>query len=117
MDSNVLLELAVETLEDLKARDIEVLDVKKFTRIADYLIVASGTSGRHVRSVAERVAEAAKHAGVTPLGIEGKEGSEWVLIDLNDVIVHVMQPSVREFYKLEDLWSVRPSTATETPAD
>ena len=111
MNSNTLLELAVETLEDFKAFDIKVLDVKKLTSIADYLVVASGTSRRHVRSVSERVAEASKHAGVAPLGIEGKEGSDWILIDLNDVIVHVMQPSVREFYKLEDLWSVRPSTA------
>jgi len=117
MESEALLKLVCDELENLKAKDIKVLEVGKYTSIADYLVVASGTSGRHVRSVSEKIAEAAKHAGVMPIGIEGREGSEWVLIDLADVIVHVMQPAVREFYKLEDLWSVKPSLIAENPAN
>lgn len=110
MNSDALLKFICAELEDLKAKDIAVLNVGKFTTIADYLVVASGTSGRHVRSVSENLFDAAKKAGAIPIGIEGREGSEWVLIDLGDVIVHVMQPAVRDFYKLEDLWSVRPSS-------
>lgn len=106
MQSKELVGLARSALEDLKARDIRVLDVQKLTSVADYLIVASGTSRRHVQSVAENVVEVAKGAGQRPIGIEGADSGEWVLIDLTDVIVHVMQPSIREFYKLEDLWSV-----------
>lgn len=116
MNSNALLKFICAELEELKAKDIAVLDVGKFTTIADHLVVASGTSGRHVRSVSENLLDAAKNFGATPIGVEGREGSEWVLIDLGDVIVHVMQPAVREFYKLEDLWSVRPfSEAADTP--
>jgi len=115
MNSKELLEFTRETLDDLKARDIVVLDVAEMTTVADYIVVASGTSGRHVSSVADRLVAAAKEAGVRPLGVEGKDGGEWVLIDLQDIIVHVMQPAVREFYKLEDLWSVRPSTAADNP--
>ena len=118
MNSNALLKFICAELEELKAKDIAVLNVGKFTTIADHLVVASGTSGRHVRSVSENLFDAAKKAGAIPIGIEGREGSEWVLIDLGDVIVHVMQPAVREFYKLEDLWSVRPSSevADTTPS-
>jgi len=115
MDSDALLEFTCDKLEEFKARDIKVLDVGQLTTIADYLIVASGTSGRHVRSVADRLVEAAKAEGVAPLGVEGQDGSEWVLIDLNDIIVHVMQPTVREFYKLEDLWSVSAPAQADSP--
>lgn len=106
MQSEEVLKLAQEALEDLKAKDVSVLDVRKLTSVADYLVVASGTSGRHVSSLADSVVRSAKQAGRAPLGIEGQTAGEWVLIDLHDVIVHVMQPRVREFYKLEDLWSV-----------
>jgi ribosome-associated protein len=106
MDSKELLQLAEQTLEEMKAQDIRTIDVTKMTSITDYLVVASGTSNRHVRSIADNVAEKAKEAGVRPLGVEGSEGGEWVLVDLDEVIVHVMQPRIREFYKLEDLWSV-----------
>ncbi len=116
MESDALLTFVCDELEALKAKDIKVLDVGKFTTIADYLVVASGTSGRHVRSVSDKLAEASKERGVIPLGVEGKEGSEWVLIDLADVVVHIMQPSVRDFYKLEDLWSVKPSSSADAPA-
>ena len=106
MQSEEVLQLAQEALEDLKAKDVSVLDVRKLTSVADYLVVASGTSGRHVSSLSDSVVRAAKKAGRSPLGVEGQTAGEWVLIDLHDVIVHVMQPRVREFYKLEDLWSV-----------
>ena len=105
MHSEELLKLSQESLEGLKSRDLRVLDVRELTSVADYLIVASGTSDRHVRSLADSVIDAAKASGQRPLGVEGLEAGEWVLIDLADVIVHVMQPRVREFYKLEDLWT------------
>jgi len=115
MNSDELQQFVCDTLEDIKAKDIEVIDIRKMTTMADYIVVASGTSGRHVSSVADRLVVAAKEAGTKPLGVEGKEGSEWVLVDLNDVIVHIMQPAVRDFYKLEDLWSMRPTTIAENP--
>jgi ribosome-associated protein len=119
MQSEALLKLAQETLEDLKARDVQVLDVRRLTSVTDYLLIASGTSDRHVRSMADSVAQAAKAAGQIPLGVEGLDAGEWVLVDLVDVVVHVMQPRVREFYKLEDLWAVGADDSdvpTETPA-
>jgi ribosome-associated protein len=106
MQSEELLKLAQASLEDMKARDIKMLDVRQLTSVTDYLLIASGTSSRHVVSIADSVALVAKQAGQTPLGVEGKEAAEWVLVDLVDVVVHVMQPRVREFYKLEDLWTV-----------
>ena len=106
MLSDELLELAKLSLEDLKARDIRILDVRELTTVTDYLIVASGTSKRHVQSISDRLIEAAKQQGQKPIGVEGRDSGEWILIDLADVVVHVMQPAAREFYKLEDLWSV-----------
>jgi ribosome-associated protein len=106
MHSDALLKLAQKSLEDSKARDLRVLDVRSLTSVTDYLLIASGTSSRHVKSLAEKVVSAAKEAGEAPFGVEGQSAGEWVLIDLQDVIVHVMQPRVREFYKLEDLWEV-----------
>jgi len=114
MHSEELLELAQSSLEDLKARDIRVFDVRNMTSVADYFILASGTSDRHVRSLSDTVIQQAKQAGLAPLGVEGQEAGEWVLIDLNDVIVHVMQPRTREFYKLEDLWTLGARDALET---
>ena len=112
MDSDELLALARESLEDIKANDLQVLDVRGLTSVADYLVIASGTSNRHVRSIADNVISNAKQAGETPIGVEGMDSGEWVLIDLADVIVHVMQPRVREFYKLEDLWQVGANNVT-----
>ncbi len=99
-----LKDLVVTSLEDMKAVDIVVLDVKEKSSIADYMIVASGTSDRHVKAVANSVAEDAKKANYMPLGVEGDNVGEWVLIDLGDVIVHVMMPAIRDFYQLEKLW-------------
>ena len=109
MHSEELLELAQTSLEDLKARDIRVFDVRDMTSVTDYFLLASGTSDRHVRSLSDKLVQNVKQAGHSPLGIEGQDAGEWILIDLNDVIVHVMQPRTREFYKLEDLWMLRPS--------
>lgn len=101
-----LKKLAISTLEDLKAEDILVLDVKDKTTVTDWIVVASGSSSRHVKSIANSVMAAAKEAGGNPLGCEGQEDGEWVLVDLGDVIVHVMQRQAREYYDLESLWSV-----------
>ena len=106
MNSEELSALVVAALDDVKAKDIVTLDVRKMTSVTDYMIVASGTSNRHVKALIESVADKAREAGHRPIGIEGEEGSEWVLLDLQDALVHVMLPKVREFYNLEKLWSL-----------
>jgi ribosome-associated protein len=93
-------------MDDIKAVNVSVLDVRNLTDITDTLIIASGNSDRHVRSIADRVIEYAKKAGFRPMGVEGERDGEWVLVDLQDVIVHIMLPRVREFYRLESLWDV-----------
>lgn len=93
-------------LDEMKAVNVKVLAVKKLTDITDTMIIASGNSDRHVRSIADRVVEFAKKAGFRPMGVEGERDGEWVLVDLQDVIVHIMLPRVREFYRLESLWDV-----------
>jgi ribosome-associated protein len=104
--------IVTEALEDMKAVNIRVLDVRGLTDIADMLVIASGNSDRHVRSIADRVTEKAKAAGFRPFGVEGLRDGEWVLVDLNDVVVHVMLPRVREFYGLERLWEAHPPRAS-----
>jgi len=103
-----LVKTVTAALDDMKAVNIKTLDVRGVTDVADCMVIASGTSDRHVRSIAERVIERAKGAGFRPFGVEGDRDGEWVLVDLNDVIVHVMLPRVREFYGLESLWEVAP---------
>jgi ribosome-associated protein len=98
--------VVIDALADMKALEVKVLDVRGLTDIADYMVIASGTSDRHVRSVAERVVERTKQAGFRPHGVEGQQDSDWVLIDLHEMIVHVMLPRVRDFYGLEKLWDV-----------
>jgi ribosome-associated protein len=105
MNSEKLSALIVAALEDVKAKDIVTLDVRKMTSVTDYMIVASGTSNRHVKALIENVADRTREAGQRAIGIEGEEGGEWVLLDLQDALVHVMLPKVREFYNLEKLWS------------
>ena len=109
MNSDALTELVVEALDDVKAKDIVRLDVRDMTTVTDYMVVASGTSNRHVKALVDNVAEKAKQAGHRPIGIEGEDGGEWVLLDLQDTLVHVMLPKVREFYNLEKLWSISPA--------
>ena len=108
MNSEQLSDLVIEALDDIKARDIVKLDVRDMTTVTDYMIVASGTSNRHVKALVDNVTEKAREAGHRPIGVEGEEGSEWVLLDLQDTLVHVMLPKVREFYNLEKLWSIAP---------
>lgn len=110
MNSEQLCTLVVDALDDIKAKDITTLDVRDMTTVTDYMIVASGTSNRHVQALVENVAEKATQAGHKPIGVEGEEGGEWVLLDLQDALVHVMLPKVREFYNLEKLWSLGPAT-------
>lgn len=106
MQDNAILSIATEALEEVKGLDLVTLHVADRTSVTDYMLIASGTSERHVRALAGNVVQHAKRAGVTPLGIEGERGGEWVLVDLGDVIVHVMLPSARDFYQLEKLWSI-----------
>ena len=116
MNSETLTDLVVDALDDVKAKDIVRLDVRDMTTVTDYMVVASGTSNRHVKALVDNVAEKAKEAGHRAIGIEGEEGGEWVLLDLQDTLVHVMLPKVREFYNLEKLWSISPTgdaTATD----
>jgi ribosome-associated protein len=105
-----LADLVVGALEDMKAQNVTVLDVRGATDVADIIVIASGTSDRHVKSLAGSVYDRAKQAGFRPIGMEGEQEGEWVLVDLQDVIVHVMLPRVREFYGLEKLWDVREGT-------
>jgi ribosome-associated protein len=106
--------LVINALEDLKAENIVELDVRDKTDVTDYIIVASGNSSRHVKAIANNVVMDAKQAGHPPLGVEGETEGEWMLVDLADVVVHVMQPQVREFYDLENLWQVDLSRQQES---
>jgi ribosome-associated protein len=99
-----LVKAVTAALDDMKAVNVKVLDVREVTDISDCMVVASGNSDRHVRSIADRVVERARAGGFRPIGVEGQRDGEWVLVDLNDVLVHVMLPRVREFYGLEELW-------------
>ena len=110
MNSEKLCDLIVEALEEVKGQDITKLNVQRMTSVTDWMIVASGTSSRHVHALVDNVAQRAKAAGHRPTGIEGESGAEWVLLDLQDALVHVMLPKVREFYNLEKLWSIAPSS-------
>ena len=98
--------LVRKAVDDLKAKDIQEIDVRGKSSVTDLLVVVSGTSSRHVKSIADEVVKQAKHAKMPPLGVEGHREGEWVLVDLGDIIVHVMLPRTREFYALERLWTV-----------
>ena len=106
MATDTLLQLALDALDELKAIDVSTLKVGDRTTVTDYMLIASGRSERHVRSLANNVATRAREAGLKPLGVEGESGGEWVLVDLADIVVHVMLPRVRDFYQLEKLWSL-----------
>ena len=111
-----VLNVAVDALDELKAIDLKVLDVSEMTTVTDYMVVASGGSDRQVRALADNLIKRAKETGIKPLGIEGERSGEWVLVDLSDVVVHVMNPSARETYQLEKLWSVPAEPGEAQPA-
>lgn len=104
-ETQQLVDISIAALEDLKAKDTLVLDVRPLTSLADVMIITSGTSSRHVKSLADNVVEQVKKAGLRPLGMEGEREGDWILVDLAGVIVHVMQPTTRAFYDLERLWT------------
>jgi len=104
MKSKQLCELAIEALEDIKGIDIKVFNVENKSSVTDIMVFASGNTSRQVKALADSVADKAKKAGMRPLGMEGDDTGEWVLVDLGDVVVHIMQPAIREFYNLEKLW-------------
>lgn len=102
---DALKQLVLTAIDDMKGENIVELSVRDKTSVTDLLIIASGTSSRHVKSIASNVAMEAKKHGCQPLGVEGEDQGEWVLVDLGDIVVHVMQPQVRDFYDLEKLWN------------
>lgn len=109
MQADQLKDIVINALEDLKAKDVAVLDVRDRTSVTDFMIIASATSNRHVKSLAENVVTEAKANGIRSSSVEGGPTSDWVLVDLGDVVVHVMMPATREFYDLERLWRETPS--------
>jgi len=96
--------LVIAALEDIKARDIQAIDVHRITSICDWIVVATAESARQTKALARHVRDALRAAGATIVGTEGEEAGEWILVDAGDVVVHVMQPAVREYYALEELW-------------
>ena len=116
IDTEALTELVVSALEDLKGADIRTLDVRGKTSITDVMVIASGNTDRQVKALANSVIGRAKGQGIRPLGVEGERSGEWIVIDLADVVVHVMQPRVRDFYNLEKLWGDdAPAAAAKGP--
>ncbi|MEY2990538.1 MAG: ribosome silencing factor [Candidatus Nanopelagicales bacterium] len=110
MTPEVLRDHVVDALEDRKGQDILVLDVRRLTSVSDFMVIATGTSNRHVKALVDAVADASAQAGTPPLGVEGTGPNEWVLVDLGDVVVHVMQRDARGFYDLERLWTPMPAS-------
>ena len=107
-DVQACLKVVHEALEDVKAKDILAIDVSLISNVADAIVIASGTSTRHIKALADNVAEEARKAGFRPLGVEGERDAEWILIDLGFVVVHVMLPTACRFYDLESLWRAAP---------
>ncbi|MCB6183884.1 ribosome silencing factor [Leeia sp. TBRC 13508] len=112
MELDALKAAVIDALEDIKAKDIQVLDVSKLSPLWDALIVASGDSNRQVKALANNVAVKMKELGVEVLSTEGEKYGEWVLVDLGNVVVHVMQPAVRQYYSLEQLWGGQKPVST-----
>ncbi|UTA48695.1 ribosome silencing factor [Simiduia sp. 21SJ11W-1] len=104
-----LNDIIISALEDTKARDIVTLDVRELSDVMDTLIIASGTSSRHVKSLADHAIEETKKHDIRPIGVEGMDAPEWVLVDFGDTVLHLMMPATRELYDLEKLWSMKPS--------
>lgn len=117
MELRKLQKIVVDALEDVKAQDIEVINVTKLTSLFDRVIIASGSSNRQTRALAHNVQDKVRAAGGTVISVEGEESGEWVLVDLGDIVVHVMQPAVRSYYNLEELWSTTPARRRKLIAD
>ncbi|GAB3386450.1 ribosome silencing factor [Lysobacter fragariae] len=115
--ADLLLKTVHAALEELKAKDAVEIDVRGKSSVTDFMVIASGTSTRHVKSIANEVVKFAKNLDIQPLGVEGEREAEWVLVDLGDVVVHVMLPRVREFYALERLWTVGDQPPSYRDAD
>jgi ribosome-associated protein len=113
MDVRKLQKIAVAALEDIKGRDIEVINTTKLTSLFDRIIIASADSTRQVKALARNVQEKVKEAGGEVIGAEGEDSGEWVLVDLGSIVVHVMQPAVRSYYNLEELWQTSPKRAAK----
>ncbi|MFW2078930.1 ribosome silencing factor [Acinetobacter sp. ULE_I010] len=111
LDVDTCLKVVQEALLDVKAKDIIELDVSAISNVSDAIVIASGTSTRHVKALADNVADEARKAGFRPIGVEGERDAEWILVDLGLVVVHVMLPTARKFYDLESLWRVTPEKA------
>jgi ribosome-associated protein len=117
MELRKLQKIAVTALEDVKGKDIVVIDTTRLTSLFDRIIVACGDSNRQVRALARHVEDKVREAGGQVFSVEGEEAGEWVLVDLGDVVVHVMQPAVRSYYNLEELWQTTPTRRGKTPQD
>src|SRR5690606_19945654 len=117
MQNEALVQLVVHALEDLKGTDILSIDVRGKTSVTDFMVIASGTSSRHVQVLADNVLEEVKEQVVRPLGSEGLDGGEWALLDLSDVVVYVMQVPMRLFYDLERLWQCDKQSRAQHAAD
>lgn len=113
MDTTEILSIIETVLDEKKAQNIISIDVLGRTNITDYMVVATGTSNRHIASMGHYVVEACKEKGIKPLGIEGDQGSDWVLVDLGDVILHLMTEQARDYYQLEKLWSIPATTEVQ----
>lgn len=112
MDIRKLQRIVVNALEDIKGKNIEVINTRKLSDLFARIVIASGDSNRQVRALARNVADKVREADGEVIGVEGEDGGEWVLVDLGDIVVHVMQPNVRAHYDLESLWQVKPRRAT-----
>ena len=117
MQAEQLRQIAEKALDEIKAHDVIVLDTRRLTSMFDYMIVASADSARQIKALARNVAEKVKSAGGSVLGLEGDQTGEWVLVDLGDVVVHIMQPAIRDYYNLEQLWGGEaPRKVSQLPA-
>jgi ribosome-associated protein len=117
MDIRKLQKVVVDALEDIKAKDIEVINVTKLTSLFDRVVIASGDSNRQTRALARNVQEKVREAGGEIISIEGEQTGEWVLVDAGDVVVHIMQPAVRSYYNLEELWIATPAARRKLMAE
>lgn len=106
METNELLSLVLKILEDNKAEEIVPMDVQELTTITHWMVICSATSKRHAKALGEHLVTNVKHHGLQPLGVEGEDQSEWLLVDLGDIVIHIMLPETRKFYSLEKLWDV-----------